>query len=171
MKCIPYVNKIIYNRTQHFELLYLVVFEILIPKVWNIFIESPDIYTHIYIHTHSQTSLPDLTIQHVLLKQMYTMLGINTVICFKNQQSTFTSEVQMISKKNISFESKNKIKDDCFRLGTTILLRFNYFFTYCTLLNFIWLNNVWGSIICFKYACNNYSQDVFCMIITVTTNI
>ena len=31
------------NRTQHFELLYLVVFEILIHKVWNIFIESPDI--------------------------------------------------------------------------------------------------------------------------------
>ena len=31
------------NRTQHFELLYLVVFKILIPKVWNFFIESPDI--------------------------------------------------------------------------------------------------------------------------------
>ena len=31
------------NRTQHFELLYLVVFEILIPKVRNVFIESPDI--------------------------------------------------------------------------------------------------------------------------------
>ena len=34
MKFIPYVN---------FELLYLVVFEILIPKVRNVFIESPDI--------------------------------------------------------------------------------------------------------------------------------
>ena len=31
------------NRTQHCELLYLVVFEILIPKVRNVFIESPDI--------------------------------------------------------------------------------------------------------------------------------
>ena len=30
------------NRTQHFELLNLVVFEILIPKVRNVFIESPD---------------------------------------------------------------------------------------------------------------------------------
>ena len=31
------------NRKQTFELLYLVVFEILIPKVGNVFIESPDI--------------------------------------------------------------------------------------------------------------------------------
>ena len=31
------------NRTQHFELLHLVVFEILIPKVRTVFIESPDI--------------------------------------------------------------------------------------------------------------------------------
>ena len=32
-----------YIRTQNLELLYLVVFEILIPKVRNDFIESPDI--------------------------------------------------------------------------------------------------------------------------------
>ena len=32
------------NRTKKFELLYLVVFEILIPKVRNVFIESPDRY-------------------------------------------------------------------------------------------------------------------------------
>ena len=32
------------NGTQHFALLYLVVFEILIPKVRNVFIESPDIF-------------------------------------------------------------------------------------------------------------------------------
>ena len=32
-----------YIRTHNLELLYLVVFEILIPKVRNVFIESPDI--------------------------------------------------------------------------------------------------------------------------------
>ena len=36
-------------RTQNVELFYLVVFEILIPKFRNVFIESPDIY--IYIST------------------------------------------------------------------------------------------------------------------------
>ena len=59
------------NRKQNFELLYLVLFEILISKVRNVFIESPDIYiykqidktesqrlththTHTYTHTHTQ---------------------------------------------------------------------------------------------------------------------
>ena len=37
------------NRTQNFELLYLLVFEILIPKVPNVFIESPDILIYISI--------------------------------------------------------------------------------------------------------------------------
>ena len=38
-------------RTQKVELFYLVVFEILIPKVRNVFIESPDIYIYIYYQT------------------------------------------------------------------------------------------------------------------------
>ena len=47
------------NRTQNCDLLYLVVFEVLIPKVWNVFIELQDIYIYIYIYIyiHSETSL------------------------------------------------------------------------------------------------------------------
>ena len=39
------------NRSQNCDLLYLVVFEVLIPKVWNVFIELQDIYIYIYITT------------------------------------------------------------------------------------------------------------------------
>ena len=37
------------NRLQNIKLLYLVVFEILIPKFRNVFIESPNTYIHAYI--------------------------------------------------------------------------------------------------------------------------
>ena len=49
MKFIPYVLTSYINRTHTFELLYLVVFEILIPKVRHVFIESPDIISVCFI--------------------------------------------------------------------------------------------------------------------------
>ena len=55
-------------RTQNVELFYLVVFEILIPKVRNVFIESPDIYIYIYIYiTRLAKLLSRLILCHITI--------------------------------------------------------------------------------------------------------